>query len=401
MSENTATTLDTIEPTPGLAPAQQPQWNAHPAYESVRAALGDAAPMVTLADLDGLRRALASVAMGNARLLQAGDCAESFYECTPQHTDAKLGVLERVADCWELLGGLAVVRIGRMGGQFAKPRSSEIERFKERDIPAFRGHLVNSELPTLSARQHDPRRMLWAYEASARVMQRLEEYRASRAPLAGYIERGPWSSHEALVLDYEMSMLRADPVSGTTYLASTHLPWVGLRTHQPHLPHVQLLARVANPVGCKIGPETSPETTLQLCAALDPERVPGRLVLIARMGAGLVERALPDLVTAVRKAGHPVVWLSDPMHGNTVLTPTGHKTRHLAQIQAEVRAFGRVLERAGMPAGGLHLEMAATDVTECVGGPVRSEADVPARYLSLCDPRLNPEQALQVVSAWN
>jgi 3-deoxy-7-phosphoheptulonate synthase len=401
MSNTTASTLDTTEPAPVLVPAQQPQWSAHPAYEPVRTALRDAAAMVTLADLDGLRQSLASVAMGNARLLQAGDCAESFYECTPERTDAKLTVLERVADCWELLGGLAVVRIGRIGGQFAKPRSSETERFKERDIPAFRGHLINSELPTLSARQHDPRRMLWAYEASARVLERLAERRKSHAPLAGFLERGPWSSHEALVLDYEMCMLREDPASGTAYLASTHLPWVGLRTHQPHLPHVQLLARVANPVGCKIGPETSPETTLQLCAALDPDRVPGRLVLIVRMGAGRIEEALPDLVAAVRKAGHPVVWLSDPMHGNTVLTPTGHKTRHLSQIEAEVRAFGRVIERAGMPAGGLHLEMAATDVTECVGGPVRSEADVPTRYLSLCDPRLNPEQAVRVLSAWN
>lgn len=401
MPDNTASALDGLGREPDPTPAQQPLWGAHPAFSSTRVALADAQPLVTLADTGDLRQSLASVALGNARLLQAGDCAESFYECTPAHTDAELTALDRVADCWELASGMAVVRVGRIGGQFAKPRSSETERFEQRDIPAFRGHLVNSELPTLSARQHDPRRMLWAYEASAKVLDQLGTYRAGLAPRPGFFQRGPWSSHEALVLDYEMSLLRADPVSGTCYLASAHLPWVGLRTHQPHLPHVQLLARVANPVGCKIGPQTSRETVLQLCAALDPDRVPGRLVLIVRMGADRVAQALPDLVSAVRNAGHPVVWLSDPMHGNTVQTATGHKTRHLSRIKAEVRAFCQVIEGAGVPVGGLHLEMTASDVTECVGGSVRSEADVPIRYRTLCDPRLNIEQALSVVSSWN
>jgi 3-deoxy-7-phosphoheptulonate synthase len=377
-----------------LAAAQQPRWGAHPAYHRARRTLSAAAPLVSMAELRGIRREIAAVAAGEARLLQLGDCAESFFECTPHHTDEKLGTLDRIAGEWERVGGRDVVRIGRIGGQFAKPRSATTERHGDRELPAFRGHLVNSEVPTPSARQHDPRRMLWAYEASAKVLAQVGAHRRASGG------RGPWSSHEALVLDYEEPLLRTDPVTGKTYLASTHFPWIGVRTHQPDLAHVRMLATVANPVGCKVGPATDHETVLRLCEILDPDREPGRLVLIARMGARLVADALPGIVRAVRDAGHPVVWLSDPMHGNTVTTPSGHKTRHLSDIVAEVTAFRSVVTEAGLYPGGLHLEVAASDVTECVGGPVRDEHEVPSRYTSLCDPRLNLEQAMEVVTRW-
>ena len=396
MLELTVSAVETLDPSTA---AQQPQWLGHPAYQSTRTALAAAQPLVTLADLLRLRRSLAAVATGEARLLQLGDCAESFYECTAAHTDAKLASMKQLADHWELLSGQPVLRVGRLGGQFAKPRSAELEWVDGYQLAVFRGHLVNSDAASHRARQHDPRRMLSGYHASARVLARLADHRAGRAgvPATGY---GPWSSHEALVLDYESSLIRTDPDTGMRYLASTHLPWVGLRTHQPRLPHVRMLAGLANAVGCKIGPGTSEQTVLELCEVLDPERTPGRLVLITRMGANLIEQVLPSLVSAVRNAGYPVVWLSDPMHGNTVLTSSGHKTRYLSQIQAEVRGFRRVLEHYRVPAGGLHLEMAVADVTECVGGLVRSEVEVPLRYRSLCDPRLNPAQALQVVSGW-
>jgi 3-deoxy-7-phosphoheptulonate synthase len=386
---------------------QQPHWRQHPAFERTRQVLTSADPLVSAGELRGLHDALAAVARGEAHVLQLGDCAESFYECTADDTNDKLGVLDRLAERLDSLTDRTVVRVGRIGGQFAKPRSQPTERHGDKEIPAFRGHLVNSEVPTPAARQHDPRRMLWAYEASGKVLEWTRAHRELREqadavyPSEGpALRTGPWCSHEALVMDYEGSLVRVDPDTGASYLSSTHLPWIGMRTLQPDSAHVHLLASVVNPVGCKIGPSADPETVLRLCETLDPERVPGRLMLIVRMGHDTIRDALPPLVAAVRDAGHPVVWMSDPMHGNTVKTSSGVKTRHLEHIIGEAVAFREILEAHGEHAGGLHLEVASADVTECVGGLVRTEDELALRYTSLCDPRLNLDQGIELLEAW-
>lgn len=382
----------------GLPAAQQPHWRRHPDYLRTREQLALEPPLVTVPELDELAGHLAAVAAGDGRLLQAGDCAESLSECGPADVAAKLGVLHMLGDTLAAAAG-PVLRIGRIGGQFAKPRSQAVEWHQDRELPAFRGHLVNSELPTITAREHDPGRMLCAYRAGAQVHRVLRADRGERARTCGGTGSGGWSSHEALVIDYEGSAIRTDPATGASYLGSTHLPWVGERTRQPQSAHVRLLSSVRNPVGCKLGPSAEVEQILRLCALLDPERVPGRLVLIVRMGAHRIRDALEPIVRAVRGAGHPVVWVSDPMHGNTVRTGQGLKTRRLPDMIAETLAFRSVLEGLGLHPAGLHLEVAASEVTECIGGAV-SEAMLPQRYTTLCDPRLNPEQAAELVHAW-
>ncbi|MCG6498306.1 3-deoxy-7-phosphoheptulonate synthase [Kitasatospora sp. A2-31] len=380
-----------------LPAAQQPDWRDHAAYRPTRRALLQAAPPVLFAETAELHRSLAEVAAGGAWLLQVGDCAESLAEQTPDHLAARLAVLDTLGDrLADRIGG-RVVRVGRIGGQFAKPRSAPTELHDGAELPVFRGHLVNSEEPTPQARRHDPRRMLLAHRAGARVCEQLRRIRRERAGTdAGRPAAGPWASHEALVVDYEGPLVRPAP-GGGEYLASTHLPWVGERTRQPDAAHVELLAAVRNPVACKIGPTASPADVLALCRRLDPERIPGRLTLILRFGRTEVDRVMPDLVDAVRRAGHPVVWATDPMHGNTVRATGGLKTRHLRAIAEEAAAFRRVLERRGRHTGGLHLETAATDVTECLGGNVRTETALTDRYRTLCDPRLNPEQANELI----
>ncbi|MFG3494214.1 3-deoxy-7-phosphoheptulonate synthase [Streptomyces sp. NPDC047928] len=399
----TATATDPVAAGPADGPVrawvgrpaeQQPDWRDHPAYARTRRALAAAAPLVTPAELDALRGSLAEVAAGQAYLLQLGDCAESLYECSPWHTQGKLAVVDRLADQTTAATGLAVVRVGRIGGQFAKPRSKPTEAQVDGEIPVFRGHLVNSEVPTRAARRHDPRRMLWAYEASANVTRWVKAHRQV------YGGMGPWTSHEALVVDYEDALVREDAETGTAYLGSTHLPWIGDRTRQPDAAHTRLLAAVANPVACKIGPDARPDDVTELCRLLDPDRVPGRLTLIVRMGRSAVADTLPPLVEAVRRAGHPVVWLSDPMHGNTVRAAVGLKTRRLDDMVAEAVRVRQVLESQGQHAGGLHLEVAAADVTECTGGAVDDDEALLERYTTLCDPRLNPDQAAELVDAW-
>jgi 3-deoxy-7-phosphoheptulonate synthase len=389
-------------PAPARAAEQQPQWADHPAYRRVCRALASAEPLVGYDEVRSLRRAMAVVAAGDALLIQAGDCAESLHECTRAHTFGKLAVLGRLGDRLGELTGHVVLRVGRIGGQFAKPRSHQVEQHAGRTIPAFRGHLVNSEVPTAAARQPDPRRMLWAYEASTKVLRWTAEYRehAQAGGPGPTGPRGPWASHEALIMDYESRFDRADPGTGERYLASTHLPWIGVRTNGPDSGPVRLLARTGNPVGCKVGPGTEPARLLRLCAVLDPHREPGRLVLIARLGRAQVDTGLYPLVRAVRNAGHPVVWLCDPMHGNTVRTASGLKTRHLDDMIYEAVSFRRIVGQLGEHPGGLHLEVASEPVTECVDGSAVGPADVPRNYTSLCDPRLNPEQAQLLVERW-
>ncbi|HEY3734404.1 MAG TPA: 3-deoxy-7-phosphoheptulonate synthase [Streptosporangiaceae bacterium] len=390
-----------LAPGDSLAPVaapQQPGWDGHPALEHAKALLRDLPPIVTAAELDHLTKALAKAARAEAAVLQVGDCAESFNECTPAHTAAKLALLDQMAARAGSRMGMPVIQVGRIGGQFAKPRSASVERHEGRELPVFRGHMINSEVATPAARHHDPHRMLRAYEAGKKVSDRVR-LRRTDGPAADD-GTGPWCSHEMLVIDFEASLLRMDFDSGVTMLGSTHFPWVGERTRQPGGTHVSLLAAVHNPVACKLGPGAGPAEVVELCELLDPERIPGRLTLIVRMGAEAVTEALPPVAAAVREAGHPVIWMCDPMHGNTVRAATGVKTRRMTDLIREAIGFRAVLEKLHLHPGGLHLEVAPAPVTECVGGGVADDASMLPGYTTLCDPRLNPDQAIELIDAW-
>ncbi len=378
--------------------AQQPHWGGHPDLERIKTLLRELPPMVTATELNQLREALVRVQGAGAMLVQAGDCAESLYECTEAGTAAKLDVLSQLADHAESRLGLPVVRVGRIAGQFAKPRSRPVETHKGRELPVFRGHMINSETPTTEARRHDPYRMLWAYRAGLKVSDRLRGSRDG-AP-ARSVAAGPWTSHEMLVIDYETSLLRMDFESGMIFLGSAHFPWVGERTRDPRGAHVRLLATVHNPLACKLGPNARLSDVIELCEQLDPDRTPGRLTLIARMGARHVTEALPPLAAGVRRSGHPVIWLCDPMHANTIQAAAGVKTRRMTDMIQEARSFLAVMDRLNLHPGGLHLEVAASAVTECIGSRIADDSSMLSQYTTLCDPRLNPDQAIELIDAW-
>ncbi|TCP53436.1 3-deoxy-D-arabinoheptulosonate-7-phosphate synthase [Tamaricihabitans halophyticus] len=387
----------TIEEWARLPAEQQPDWRSHPAHGRVRTKLAEAPALVFPEELRALRAGLAEVAAGRAVALQAGDCAESFYESTAEHVAGKLAALESLATHFADRAGIPVLRIGRLGGQFGKPRSAPTESVDGEDLLAFHGHLVNSEIPSPAGRRPDPRRLLWGYQFASEAQRAMRRLRETGEPVAESINPGPWSSHDALVLDYEGPLVRTDEATGDRYLASTHLPWLGARTADLAGAHVALLSTIVNPVAVKVSTRMTPAALIALCAALDPERVPGRLTLIPRMGATTIAAALPPLVRAVRSAGHPVVWLSDPMHGNTIRTASGRKTRYLDAMVAEASAFNVLLSAHGSHPGGLHLETAAEAVTECVGGSVGSERELADNYTSLCDPRLTSDQAIALI----
>ncbi|MDQ0930750.1 3-deoxy-7-phosphoheptulonate synthase [Streptomyces turgidiscabies] len=374
---------------------QQPPWKDNARLAAVREDLTRRAPLVQAHDVDALHTLLARVAAGEAHVLQAGDCAEDPAEATADQVARKAGLMNMLAGALELESGRPVVRVGRIAGQYGKPRSNDHERVGDLELLSYRGHMVNSPLPDPTARIPDPDRLLTGYEAAYAIVGHL----GWRGPRAVTRVGGPvWTSHEALLLDYEVPMLRRDE-QGRLLLASTHWPWIGERTRQLDGAHVALLAQVANPVACKVGPRMETGELLALCARLDPERTPGRLTLIARMGVTAVADRLPALVEAVRVEGHPVSWLSDPMHGNTVTTPDGVKTRYLDTITQEIDRFQTAVTEAGGTPGGLHLETTPDDVTECVTDS-SAAADAGVAYTSFCDPRLNPAQALAAVGAW-
>nr|WP_206067722.1 3-deoxy-7-phosphoheptulonate synthase [Nonomuraea sp. FMUSA5-5] len=377
------------------AALQQPAWEDLSQVQRVREVLAARPPLVRPSDVHVLRTLLAAVAAGQSLVIQAGDCAEDPEECTQEHVSRKTAALDVLAGALKMVGRKPVLRAGRIGGQFAKPRSSPVEKVGDLELPVFRGHLVNGPEPSPESRQPDPLRILTGYMAASDIMEHLGWRGSSRRPAN---DPPTWTSHEALLLDYEVPMLRRDP-SGALVLGSTHWPWIGERTRQPDGPHVALLAEVVNPVGCKVGPKTTPEELLALCERLDPDREPGRLTLIARMGAGTVTRALPPLVEAVRDAGHPAIWLCDPMHANTVTTPGGRKTRLVPELMREVGGFVAAVEAAGGVAGGLHLETTPDDVVECVADENDFD-ELGERYTTLCDPRLTLWQAVSVISAW-
>ncbi|WP_158845830.1 3-deoxy-7-phosphoheptulonate synthase [Saccharothrix deserti] len=363
-----------------LPAAQQPPWPDRRA-RAFRARLARLDGLVTPAEVAALRSVLAEVAAGRRLVVQAGDCAEPFAECGPRHLSRKAALLDRLAAA--LNRDLPVVRVGRLAGQFAKPRSRPTEVVDGVELPVYRGDLVNAPQPDFRAREADPARLIAGYHAAQAATEFLRHHRP-----------GVWTSHEALVLDYELPLVRLD-CRGVPLLTSTHWPWIGDRTRDVDGAHVRLLASVANPVACKVGPGIGPDELPALCDRLDPEREPGRLTLIARLGADRVSELLPTLVDAVRKAGHPVVWLCDPLHGNTVTAADGRKTRLVDTVVREVADFLATVPAAGGVAGGLHLETTPDEVGEC------GWDDFPTgSYTSLCDPRLNPGQALAVVAAW-
>jgi 3-deoxy-7-phosphoheptulonate synthase len=386
---------------------QQPEWDNPAQVEHIRTLLAACAPLTDLRDIRVLRSELASVAGGEAQILQAGDCAEDPAECTAHHIGRKTAMIDTLATALEKSASMPTLRAGRIAGQFAKPRSNPTERIGSTELPVYRGHMVNGPEFTAESRRHDPLRILSGYMAASEIMTRLG-WREPSAQHDGEQARQPgyplWTSHEALLLDYEVPMIRESD-DGERWLSSTHWPWIGERTRQVTGSHVALLASIGNPVACKVGPGVSPAELSELCARLDPGREPGRLTLISRLGADVAAERLPALVKAARSGGHPVIWLCDPMHGNSVTTPGGAKVRVLESILAEVRAFRRVFAELRMVPGGLHLETTPDDVTECLdrmpspGQETDSAAVV--RSASLCDPRLNPDQAQSVIAAWS
>lgn len=425
-----------------LPAEQQPEWPDAHALEQTLKTLSALPPLVFAGEARSLRQALSEVAAGEAFLLQAGDCAESFHDFTADSIRDKLKVILQMAVVLTYGAGVPVVKLGRIAGQFAKPRTSATEVVDGRELPSFRGHIINDDAPTESARVPDPARMLTAYHQSASTLNLLraftkggfadlsqvhtwnQQFVARSAggqhyeELAAEIERALrfmracginlggettlqqvefWTSHEALVLGYEEAMTRRDSLTGDWYDTSAHLVWVGERTRSVDGAHVEFLRGLSNPLGAKIGPDATPDDVVGLCAALDPDRTPGRLTLISRMGAGRVEATLPALLGAVRDAGHPVIWACDPMHGNTYTSPGGRKTRHFDHVLAEIREFFAVCRQEGVWPGGVHVELTGDDVTECLGGTEEVlENHLDLRYTTTCDPRLNGSQSLDL-----
>jgi 3-deoxy-7-phosphoheptulonate synthase len=425
-----------------LPAAQQPEWPDAHALEQALKLLSVRPPLVFAGEARHLRQSLAQVAAGEAFLLQAGDCAESFNDFTADSIRDKLKVILQMAVVLTYAGGVPVVKVGRIAGQFAKPRSSDTEVIGDLVVPSFRGHIVNDDAPSLEARTPDPARMLTAYHQSASTLNLLraftkggfadlshvhtwnQEFVASSpggrhyAAVADEIERAMrfmracglnlgdeqtlhqvdfWTSHEALILGYEEAMTRRDSLTGDWYDTSAHMLWVGERTRQLDGAHLEFLSGISNPIGAKIGPTARPEEVVALCDRLDPRREPGRLTLISRMGYARLEASLPPLLRAVRASGHPVVWACDPMHGNTFTAPDGHKTRHVDHVVAEIREFFAACRAEDIWPGGIHVELTGDSVTECLGGSEEiGEDDLELRYTTTCDPRLNGRQSLDL-----
>ncbi|MBB6170947.1 3-deoxy-7-phosphoheptulonate synthase [Nocardiopsis mwathae] len=381
--------------TTATSAAQQPDWQDGDLLDHVRRRLRDLPGLTTEDEVGELERALAGAARGEALVLQGGDCAERFHDAVPDRVRRKLDHLQGLASVLRAGTGLGVVPVGRMAGQYAKPRSDPYETLPDgRRVPSYRGDAVNDPAADPVLRAADPTRLVDAYDCSRAVLG------AVRASWAGrQAGERVYTAHELLLLPYEESLVRTGKRGD--YAASTHFGWIGARTSAPDGAHVGLAASVHNPVGVKIGPRTSPAHAVELVRRLNPDAVPGRLTFIVRMGAEQLDSALPPLVEAVAAGGIPVVWLSDPMHGNTYRAPGGAKTRSLSAMRAETEAFVRVLREHRQWPAGLHLELTPDPVTECVDVPETATGRlVFPHYRSVCDPRLNPAQAEQLVHAF-
>ncbi len=428
-------------------------WKRHearhlPVYEDAaalaeaEATLGNFPPLVFAGEARDLKASLAEVAAGDAFLLQGGDCAESFAEFHPNNIRDTFRVLLQMAVVLTFASKLPVVKVGRMAGQFAKPRSSPTETIDGVELPSYLGDNVNGIEFTPEARRNDPMRMIRAYSQAAATLNLLRAFagggyanlRQVHQWTLDFMGRSPWAdrfkdvadrigealdfmeacglapetvpqlkttsfytSHEALLLPYEQALTRQDSLTGQWYDTSAHMLWIGDRTRFPGSSHVEFLRGVGNPIGVKCGPSLEPDVLLGLLDTLNPAREAGRITLISRFGDDKVETGLPRLVRAVSREGHPVVWSCDPMHGNVVKTNTGYKTRPFDRILGEVRGFFAVHRAEGTHAGGIHIEMTGQDVTECTGGAVAiTNEGLADRYHTHCDPRLNAAQSLEL-----
>lgn len=422
--------------------AQQPVWPEERPLKEAEATLAGLPPLVFAGEARSLQAHLAQVAAGKAFLLQAGDCAESFTDSSADQIRDKLKVILQMAVTLTYASGVPVVKVGRIAGQFAKPRSSDTETIGEVTLDSFRGHIVNSEVFDAAARRPDPERLVAAYHQSAATLNLLraftkggfaalsqvhqwnQDFVASSPQgqryedLAAEIDRALkfmgacgidlhaepaldqvdfYTSHEALILNYEEALTRRDSLTDAYYDCSAHMLWIGDRTRQLDGAHVAFLAGVGNPIGIKVGPSAHPEEIAALVSKLDPSMEPGRITLITRYGAGKVAAHLPNLIEAIGAAGHTVVWACDPMHGNTFTSPEGIKTRNFDAILSELSEFFDVHRTKGTWPGGVHVELTGDDVTECLGGSSKVvEGDLAMNYTTICDPRLNATQALDL-----
>lgn len=421
--------------------SQQPIWPDHDSLQKVLEELSALPPLVFAGEARNLTEQLAAVSRREAFMLQAGDCAESFDTSADSIRD-RLRVILQMAVILTYYTGVPVVKVGRIAGQFAKPRSSDTETVDGLELPSFRGHMVNDINFNEDSRAANPKRLLTAYNRAAatlnllraftkggfaalsRVHQWNREFVAASPAgqryeaLADEIDRAVsfmqacgmdgdklselsevdfHTSHEALILGYEEALTRQDSLTGEWYDCSAHMLWIGERTRDLDGAHIEFLRGVNNPIGCKLGPDANAEDVLTLCETLNPEKVPGRLTLISRMGAEIVTEKLPTILEAVKEAGHPVVWVCDPMHGNTFSTENGHKTRHFDDVLKEITGFFEAHKKVGTYPGGVHLELTGDDVTECLGGGAQLDAeDLSKRYETMCDPRLNGSQSIDI-----
>ncbi|WP_204011091.1 class II 3-deoxy-7-phosphoheptulonate synthase [Sphaerimonospora thailandensis] len=422
-----------------LPAAQQPDWPDRGELDRVVAELAGLPPLVFAGECDRLKAEMAAVARGEAFVLQGGDCAETFAGATAENVRDKLKTLLQMAIVLTYAGRVPVVKIGRLAGQFAKPRSKSVEVRDGVELPAYRGDMVNGFDFTAEARRPDPARLLRAYHSSSATLNLARAFtkggyadlRQVHAWNQDFVAESPagrrydqlareidqalafmracgaqpeefhtvefYSSHEALILDYDRALTRIDSRTGLPYDVSGHMVWIGERTRQLDGAHVEFFSKIRNPIGVKLGPTTTPEEAIALIEKLNPDNEPGRLTFISRMGAGRVREALPTLVEKVRASGATVAWICDPMHGNTFEAPSGHKTRRLDDVLDEVAGFFEVHHSLGTHPGGIHIEFTGDDVTECVGGGHGIvEEDLALRYETACDPRLNRSQSLDL-----
>ncbi|WP_083653058.1 MULTISPECIES: class II 3-deoxy-7-phosphoheptulonate synthase [unclassified Serinicoccus] len=424
---------------PDLPARQQPTWDDTAALAQTLSVLSTYPPLVFAGECDQLRQRMAAVAAGDAFTLQGGDCAETLADVTGPNIRDRIKTILQMAVVLTYGAGLPIVKVGRMAGQFAKPRSADTETRDGVTLPAYRGDMVNGFEFTPEARRPDPERLLRCYHASSATLNLVRGFtsggfadlrsvhawnkgfltgpaQARYEQMAGHIDRAVrfleasgvadaeemrrvefYSAHEALVLDYERPMVRRDHRTGLLYDTSSHLVWVGERTRDLDGAHIDFVSRIQNPVAVKLGPTADRETVLALMDRIDPDRTPGRLTFITRMGAGQIRDVLPSLLGSLGEDARRVAWVCDPMHGNTFTSPSGFKTRRFEDVVDEVRGFFEAHAEAGTHPGGIHVELTGNDVTECVGGTTPVDLDdLGLRYETLCDPRLNHQQSLEL-----
>ena len=421
-----------------LEAKQQPTWPDAAELEKVRAELAKLPPLVFAGEVDTLRSRLAQAAEGKAFLLQGGDCAETFVDATADRIRNRIKTVLQMAVVLMYGSSLPVIKMGRMAGQFAKPRSSDTETRGDVTLLAYRGDAVNGYEFDEESRKHDPKRLLQAYHTSASTLNLIRAFTTGGfadlrevhawnkgftdnpankkyETIAGDIDRAMrfmeacgvdsaelratefFVSHEGLLFDYERPLTRIDSRTQLPYVTSGHFIWIGERTRQLDGAHVDFFSRVRNPIGIKLGPTTTKDQVLSLIDKVDPNREPGRLTLISRMGAGKIRESLPPLVEAVRDAGATPLWITDPMHGNGITTKNGYKSRRFDDVMDEVMGFFEVHRATGTHPGGLHVELTGDDVAECLGGSEQiDERTLEQRYESVCDPRLNHMQSLEL-----